>query len=230
MLSRFRRPGHATVVAYLALFVALGGTGAYAANTIGSADVVDESLLSRDIKNAEVKSADINTYAVGNSELAPDAVGTGKIAAGAVGNTDLGVDAVTGAKVAPNTLTGTDIASNTLTGVDIDEYALGIVPAAAKAPIEGFHYEVEDSPTFDSTSPKTAEAACPDGERAIGGGASTYGENGEFVPLAIHRNGPWGYYSNYRWVVEAYETTATSARWEVTAWVICGRVNEKGSG
>jgi hypothetical protein len=36
-------------IAYLALFVALGGTGAYAAATITGKDVVDNSLTSRDV-------------------------------------------------------------------------------------------------------------------------------------------------------------------------------------
>jgi hypothetical protein len=86
-------------VAYLALFFALGGTSAYAANTIGSADVIDGSLLSVDVKDGEVKNAD----------LAGDAVRTAKIAAGNVTASDLAANAVNGAKVADNTLTGADV-------------------------------------------------------------------------------------------------------------------------
>jgi len=52
MLRKLRsyRPSHATVVAWLALFVALGGT-AYAAATIGSAQIVDNSIKSVDVRN-----------------------------------------------------------------------------------------------------------------------------------------------------------------------------------
>jgi hypothetical protein len=54
-----RRPGHATLVAYLALFFALGGT-AYAAATIGSPEVKDNSLQSIDLKDGSaVKSVDV---------------------------------------------------------------------------------------------------------------------------------------------------------------------------
>lgn len=54
-----RRPSHATVVAYIALSFAMSGT-AYAAATIGSADVIDESLKSVDLKNGEaVRSEDV---------------------------------------------------------------------------------------------------------------------------------------------------------------------------
>lgn len=101
-------PGHARrlaaharqhVVAYLALFLALGGGSAYAANTIGSADVIDESLLSVDLKNGQVKGTD----------LANDAVQSSKIAAANVTASDLAADAVNSAKVATNTLTGADV-------------------------------------------------------------------------------------------------------------------------
>jgi hypothetical protein len=71
------------------MFIALGGTSAYAANTIGSADVIDESLLSQDIKNAEVKNADIGS----------DQVTTGKIRSGNVGTSDLAAGAVTPLKL-----------------------------------------------------------------------------------------------------------------------------------
>ena len=53
MRSKLRRPSHATVVAYVALFVALGGTG-YAAATIGANDIKDDAVRTRHIKNGAV--------------------------------------------------------------------------------------------------------------------------------------------------------------------------------
>lgn len=43
-----KRPTHATVVAYLALFVAVGGTS-YAAATVGSADIRNNSIRGKDV-------------------------------------------------------------------------------------------------------------------------------------------------------------------------------------
>ena len=43
----------------LALFLVIAGGTAYAANTIGSADVIDESLLSQDIKNNTLTGDDV---------------------------------------------------------------------------------------------------------------------------------------------------------------------------
>jgi hypothetical protein len=44
------RPSHATVVAYVALFVALGGS-AYAVSKIGSEDIANNSIRSKDLRN-----------------------------------------------------------------------------------------------------------------------------------------------------------------------------------
>ena len=50
---------YANVAATLCLVLVLGGGAAYAANTIGSADVIDESLLSQDIKNNTLTGDDV---------------------------------------------------------------------------------------------------------------------------------------------------------------------------
>src|SRR3954453_5335562 len=102
--KRIVRHARANVVAYLALFIALGGTSAYAASTIGSADIIDDSILTQDLKNGQVKSQD----------LAADAVGSTKI-----------VD---------DNILGRDIRNQTVTGFDIAPGAIGpaaLAPALA---------------------------------------------------------------------------------------------------
>lgn len=56
---KLKRPSHATIVAYLALFTALGGS-AYAAATIGSAEIKNNSIRSRDVRNQTLTGKDIN--------------------------------------------------------------------------------------------------------------------------------------------------------------------------
>lgn len=53
-----KRPSPALVVALLALFVALGGVG-YAAATIGSAEVKNNSIRGKDIRNRTITSRDV---------------------------------------------------------------------------------------------------------------------------------------------------------------------------
>lgn len=55
----------------LALFCVIAGGTAYAANTIGSSDVIDNSLLSADLKNNQaVKSADVSNENLTGADIA----------------------------------------------------------------------------------------------------------------------------------------------------------------
>jgi len=63
-----RRPTPATVISCIALFVALGGT-TYAAATIGSSQIKNNSIKSTDIKNNNIRSKDIRTGNVRSSDV-----------------------------------------------------------------------------------------------------------------------------------------------------------------
>jgi hypothetical protein len=69
------RPSPAMVVALISLFVALSGV-AYAANTVGSSDVIDNSLLSQDLKDGSaVKSADVVNDTLTGTDVAESTLG-----------------------------------------------------------------------------------------------------------------------------------------------------------
>ena len=63
MFSKLFRPSHSMLVAYIALFVALGGTS-YAAISITGRQVVDSSLTGKDLKNGSVTTSDIRNYSL----------------------------------------------------------------------------------------------------------------------------------------------------------------------
>jgi hypothetical protein len=65
-----RRPSHATLVAYLALALALSTGTAYAANTIGSSDINDGSIRSRDVHNGTLLARDIAKNTIGSGRVA----------------------------------------------------------------------------------------------------------------------------------------------------------------
>src|SRR5262245_7055495 len=88
MTLKLMRPSPALVVACIALVIALG-PAVRAANTIGSDDIIDESIQSVDIKDGEVQASDIANFAVNHSKLAPNAI--------------------TSANVIDNTLTAADL-------------------------------------------------------------------------------------------------------------------------
>jgi hypothetical protein len=142
MGEKIRQHIRSNVIGYIALFVALSGT-AYAANTVGSSDIIDESILSQDIKNGEVKNNDLGTDAVGSGkivdsavrsadvaddttdfgltaqDLEPASVGTSEVADKSLTGKDVGFGELTGANVADTSLTGADVGDSTLTGADI---------------------------------------------------------------------------------------------------------------
>jgi len=78
MFSR-HRPRHATIVAYVALFVALGGSS-YAALKVTGKNVKDGSLTGLDIKNESLTGKDVRNGSLQSGDFAP-----GQLPAGAPG-------------------------------------------------------------------------------------------------------------------------------------------------
>ena len=139
---RFRsRVTYANVASSLALFVAVSTGGAYAANTIGSADVIDESLQTQDLQNGQVKNLDLGADSVTfgkiqngtitNADYANNSVSSAKIADGGVGNADLAANSVTFGKIlngtvtaadlAPDSVTNEEMAANAVSGAEIED-------------------------------------------------------------------------------------------------------------
>jgi len=141
MLKKLRPRSAYDVVALLALFAALGTGGAYAADTIGSADIINESIRSEDIKNTEIKALDIGPGQVLGSRITDETIKSNDIADGRV--------------------TGADIAPDTLTGADINEAELGALPGAPiKIRFEvGFNFAGEEVSEI-AVGPWTLRLAC----------------------------------------------------------------------
>jgi hypothetical protein len=91
---RLSRPGHTTVVAYLALFIAIAGGTAMAAKKIGPDQLKKNAVTTKKIADA----------AVTTKKIANDAVTGGKLANGAVSEGKIDADAVTANKLAPNSV------------------------------------------------------------------------------------------------------------------------------
>ncbi len=76
-----RTPNHTTVVAYLALFVALGTGGAYAVERITSKDVENNSLRSVDLKQREgVTGKDVKRNSLTGEEVREESLNASKFA------------------------------------------------------------------------------------------------------------------------------------------------------
>jgi hypothetical protein len=116
MRIHLHRPRHATVVAYLALFIALGGVGAYAADKITSKEIKKNAVRAKHIKTGVVGTSELAAGAVGPAALADGGVTRDALADGAVSTGALADDAVTGVKLDDGSLQLKDIAQVVVRG------------------------------------------------------------------------------------------------------------------
>jgi hypothetical protein len=107
--------------AVLALFVALGGTSAYAIDEWNSSNIQNETLLSEDIQNGTLQAQDYGIGSVSGARIQDNNVTTLDLADGAIFGNDIRDGELTGADVGDGSLTGADVAANSLTGSDINE-------------------------------------------------------------------------------------------------------------
>ena len=123
------------VVAYLALFVALGGTGAWAATTIRSKNIAPNAVLSKHIKNGEVRAADVRGDSLTGKQINEGTLGTvpsaghansadGAAKASTADSATNAQTAATANSVAAGSIDSGAVSDNSLTGADINEGSL----------------------------------------------------------------------------------------------------------
>ena len=109
------------IVGYLALFVALGGGTAFAANTVFSEDIVNGQVFTNDISNSNgVRSADVR------DDTEPDGgLAAVDLAPGSVAGSEIAADAVDFGELAPDSVRNFEIAAAEVRGSEIAENAVG---------------------------------------------------------------------------------------------------------
>jgi hypothetical protein len=171
------------VVAYLALFVALGGTSAYAANEWTGANIVDESLTGADMLNGSVASRDVTNGSLTGADVLDNAIGSADVTNGSLTGADVFDQTIGGIDVANSSLTGSDIANaslggddlvngavtspkvanDSLSGADIDESTLSMPPTTTAT----FAGPAGSVPLNGTTFTKVAAKTLPAGSYAI---------------------------------------------------------------
>jgi hypothetical protein len=96
-------------------FIASPELRAFAANTVGSSDIINNSIQSVDIKDAEVKTADLGGDVVTSAKIKDGEIKSADIANAAVQTTDLGSNAVNSAKIKDGEVMTSDLANNAVT-------------------------------------------------------------------------------------------------------------------
>jgi hypothetical protein len=161
--------------------------------------------------------------AAGRMILPKNSVGAAQLKKNAVGSKKIAKNAVTSAKVKDASLLAADFKAGQLpagpkgdTGPRGLQGIQGVKGDKGDPGISGLEYVVVSS-AYDSNSPKYAYAQCPAGKYVIGSGAATAAGS---LPVAVADVEPL----SGTVVARAFETSATAANWEVTAYAVCAKV------
>jgi hypothetical protein len=119
---------YANLVSTLALFMALGGAGAFAAGQLAP-----RSVGERQLRPGAVTPDKLRKNAVTAPKIAALAVKEGKLAGGAVSATKLADGAVASAKLGAGAVVTEKLAAEAVTGEKVNEGTLGQVPSAVTA-------------------------------------------------------------------------------------------------
>ena len=209
----------ANVLSCIALFVALGGT-AFAAAKLSA---------------GQVKAVNIAPQAVTNAKIKTQAVTSGKIKNGGVNALDLGAGQVTNEKIATGAVTGKKIAKKAVSprtiateAVTTDKIAKESIVAAKLS--ASFYAQLVRNVTYvnsesasNSEVAKSAEALCPAGKQAIGGGARV---NGSLQDVAVTGSNPSSSGSTRTgWQAFARDVdNVPGGNWSVEAFVVCAEL------
>jgi hypothetical protein len=128
-----RRLSYANLTSTLALCIALGTSGAWAAGQLASGSVGE-----RQLRPGAVTAEKLRKNAVTAPKLMALAVKQGKLANGAVTEAKLAIGAVNDEKLASGAVITEKLAPEAVTGEKVAESTLGQVPSAAKADLAGF--------------------------------------------------------------------------------------------
>jgi hypothetical protein len=175
---------------------ALGGSS-YAAIRVTGKNVKDASLTGKDVKNSSLTTSDVKNRSLLSSDFK-----SGQLPAGPQG---------------PQGLQGAQGAQ----GPQGEKGATGDMGAPG---VSGFERVVQTSPVFNSDSPKGVTVTCPPGKKVLGGGGSIDAVGTEPL-VAIRESWPGVGIDDNKWIVEAYETTATTQEWFLNAYAVCAFVN-----
>ena len=210
MLGKLRtRLTFANVCSFLALAVALGTGTAYAANTIGSTDIINGQVKSADIGTGQVQSVDVKNDGLTGVDIADSSLTDSEIADGSL----------TSANIEDGSIDGLDIRDEGVDSPDLAPESVGSRELADGA-IQGHMQDPRVASTaLDTTSPKEIQVPCAFGtDKATGGGFVIGGPGGANVPnVAIQRSYA---VDDSHWLVRAVATSGAPS-WQLTAIVTC---------
>lgn len=199
----------ANVLSVTAVFIALSATAVAAtklsAGQVKSVNIARQAVTSGKIKNGGVNALDIGAGQVTNEKIATGAVTGKKIAKKAVSQRVLADEAVTTAKLGNESIVASKLST-----------------ALYAQLVRNVTY-VNSESASNSEIAKSAEAICPTGKQAIGGGARV---NGNLQDVAVTGSNPASSGSTRTgWQAFARDIEGNpGGNWSVEAFAVCAEL------
>jgi methionine-rich copper-binding protein CopC len=208
------------VIACLALFMALSAS-AYAAkatltkNQVKAKNIAKEAVTAPKLKNGGVISSKLATNSVINSKIVNGAVTSGKLANGSVRSSQLGGSVVTEAKLKNAAVSNSKLGEGAVSSSKL-------ASTLAAQLVKNVTYVNAESAT-NSEVAKSAEAVCPSGKQAIGGGVRV---NGSLQDVAVTGSNPTSVGSTRTgWSAFARDVdNVPGGNWSVEAFAVCAEL------
>ncbi|HEU4463205.1 MAG TPA: hypothetical protein VFR75_11490 [Solirubrobacterales bacterium] len=209
----------ANVLSVTAVFIALSAT----------------AVAATKLSAGQVKAVNIAKQAVTNPKIKQQAVTSGKIKNGGVNALDIGAGQVTAEKIATGAVTGKKIAKKAVSPRTIAEEAIttgklgneSIVASKLSASlyaqlVRNVTYITSESASNNEVA-KSAEAVCPAGKQAIGGGARV---NGSLQDVAVTGSNPASSGATRTgWQAFARDVDNVPAgNWSIEAFAVCAEL------
>ena len=207
---RSRRPSHTTVVAYLALFLAVGGGTAFA--IVGNNQVKSESII-----DGEVKTPDLGTNSVGSGKIKPEGVHNSDLANSSVGTGKVVDGSLSGADIDEGSLSGVN--ATTLDSFDSSIFLRDVIP-------------ITEETAHSSSAMKERFVNCGSGRKVVGGGAQVVQvdasdnpvlSTNQDVNLVLVDSAPVVTSTNQLWYARGVETDSVGANWYLYVTALCAR-------
>ncbi|HEY5707762.1 MAG TPA: hypothetical protein VIS51_00005 [Solirubrobacterales bacterium] len=209
----------ATVIACIALFVALSGAAVAAKtaskNSVKTASIANGAVTTAKLKNGAVTTPKLRNGAVTGAKIAPATIGSSQLANGSVRSGQLGGQVVTEPKIKNGAVSESKLASGSVTSGKLASSFLAQL-------VRNVTYVNAESGNNEETS-KSATANCPSGKQVIGGGARV---NGELKDVAVTGSNPFvSGTSRTGWSAFGRDVDGVGAgNWSVEAFAICAEL------
>ena len=199
----------ANVCSFLALVIAIGTGSAYAANTIGSSDIINGQVKSADIGNNQVQSIDVKDDSLTGADIAFESLTGSDIASGSLTSAEIEDDSVDGLDIRDEGIESSDLSPGAVESSDISD---GAIQGHLGDPIAV-------SSALDTTTSKEVQVPCTFGtDEVTGGGFVISGPGGANVPnVAIQRSYA---VNDHTWLVRAAASSGTP-NWQITGLATC---------